>query len=86
MDRIIKEHQSNNDFKCAVHIGNNSKLIKELLHQNFVIDEMDPKDDKNAMQMANLIWRQNDLNTYCNGIWENTNTKLKQNGFWINKL
>ena len=88
MDKAVKEHQTSTSFKYCVYQGNNSALIRKLLEQSYSnTEEVDMQhDEKYANQIANLIWRQNDLTTYTNGIWENTNSKLRYNGFWINKV
>lgn len=79
MDKILREHQTNQQFKVCVYFGNNSALIKKLLNESYAkIEEIEyKKDEKYGMQMANFIWKQNDLSTYCHGLWEYTNTKLK---------
>lgn len=58
MDKIIREHQTNNNFKCCVFFGNNSTLIRKLIAQSFNnVEEIEYKDEKYAMQMSNFIWR-----------------------------
>jgi hypothetical protein len=86
MDQIIKEHHGATKWKYCVYSGNNSKLIKQQFENNLSDwDEIPHEDEKQAVHLANFIWRQNDLTTYSNGIWENTNNKLRQHGFAINK-
>ena len=57
MEKVIKEHQSSNTFKCCVYSGNNSKMIQRLLGDTFNVEFISPDDEKYAMQMSNFIWK-----------------------------
>lgn len=87
MDKIVKDHSTGTSLKICAFSGNNSTRIRQILSDNYHnVEDIPFEDEKYAYQISNVVWKQNDLSTFANHIWETTNSKLRQNNFWLNKV
>jgi hypothetical protein len=81
MNQVISAHLNATSYTFCIYPGNGSNFLKKHFEANKEEwSEIQSEDERQAMQLANFIWKQNDLSTQNSTFWESTNARLKIHG------